>query len=165
MTSHGAITCDGSTPLNSTPRVNSTPLHSTCVRAASRIWSGGHVISHGPITRDNVHFTPKSTPLHSTCVPVATRIWSGGHVTSHGPVTRDKIHSTPLRSTRICADPWIRSRGQVTSHGPITRDNIPELDTCYLQFPRVSTWSDLIGSLTGLGRCPRIIPFSPVWLQ
>ena len=29
VTSHGAVTCDGSTPLNSTPRVNSTPLHST----------------------------------------------------------------------------------------------------------------------------------------
>jgi hypothetical protein len=29
VTSHGAVLCDGSTPLNSTPRVNSTPLHST----------------------------------------------------------------------------------------------------------------------------------------
>ncbi len=31
VTSHRAVTCDGSTSLNSTPRVNSTPLHSTCI--------------------------------------------------------------------------------------------------------------------------------------
>jgi hypothetical protein len=55
VTSHGAITCDGSTPLNSTPRVDSTPLHSTCICAAPQIQSGGHVTSHGPVTRDNVH--------------------------------------------------------------------------------------------------------------
>jgi hypothetical protein len=127
VTSHGAVMCNGSTPLNSTPRVNSTPLHSTRVGAASRIQSGGHVTSHGPITRDNVH----STQLQSTCV---------------------------------CAAPQIRSGGHVTSHGPITRADVPEPDTCYLQFPRIPMWSDLIGSLTGLGRCPRIIPFSPVWL-
>jgi hypothetical protein len=80
-------------------------------------------------------------------------------VTSHGPITRDNVHSTPLQPTRVCAPPWIRSGGHVTSHGPVMRDDIPEPNTCYLQFPRVPTWSDLIGSLTGLGRCPRIIPF------
>ncbi len=162
VTSHGAVTCDGSTPLNSTPRLNSTPLHSTRVQAASRIRSGGHVTSHGPVMHDNVHSTPKSTPLHPTCVRVATRIRSGGHVTSHGPITRDNIHSTPLRSTHVCTAPRIRSGCHVTSHEPVTRDEVPEPDTCYLQFPRVPKWCDIIGSLTGLGRCPRIIPFSPV---
>jgi hypothetical protein len=165
VTSFEAITCDGSTPLNSTPRVNSTSLHSTCIQAASQIRSGGHVTSHRPITRDNVHSTPKSTPLHSTCVCVATRIRSRGQVTSHGPVMRYNTHSTPLESTCVCAAPRIRSGGHVTSHGPVTRDDVPEPDTCYLQFPRVPTWSDLIGSLTGFGRCSRIIPFLPVWLR
>jgi hypothetical protein len=107
VTSHGAITCDGSTPLNSTPRVNSTPLHSTRVGAASRIRSGGHVTSHGPITCDNVHSTPNSTPLYSTCICVAPRIRSRGQVTSQGPITHDNVHSTQLQSTRVCAAPRI----------------------------------------------------------
>jgi hypothetical protein len=52
----------------------------------------------------------------------------------------------------------------VTSHGPVMREDVLEPNTCYLQAPLVSTWSDLIRSLTGLGRCPRIIPFSPARL-
>jgi hypothetical protein len=60
LTCHGAITCDGSTPLHSTPRVNSTPCHSTCIRADKRIQSASHVPCHKAVTRDG------STPLHST---------------------------------------------------------------------------------------------------
>ena len=37
-------------------------------------------------------------------------------------------------------------------------------DTCYLQVPRVPTWSDLVRSLSGLGR-RSLRPFSPVWLM
>ena len=37
-------------------------------------------------------------------------------------------------------------------------------DTCYLQVPRVPTWSDLIRSLTGLGQSS-LRPFLPVWLM
>jgi hypothetical protein len=144
VTCYGAITRDGSTPLHSTPLayvptyVRSTPL--AYIPAAPRIQSTCHVTCYGAITHDG------STPLHST--PLA-----------YEPTY---LRSTPL--AYVPAAPRIQSGGHVTSHGPVTRDEVPEPDTCYLQVPRVPTWSGLIRSLTGLGRCPRIIPFSPVWL-
>jgi hypothetical protein len=88
VTCHGAVRCDGSTPLHSTPRVNSTPCHSTCVQADPWIRRASHVTCYGAITRVGY------TPLHSTpyaFVPAAPRIQDGGHVTSHGPVTRDGV--------------------------------------------------------------------------
>ncbi len=159
-----------STPLHSTPWVNSTPCHSTCIQADPWIQSASHVRCHGATTRDRstpLHSTPRvnSTPLHSTCVQADPRIKQASHVTCYGAVTHDG--STPLHSTPyvyVPAAPWIQGGGHVTSHDPVTRYNVSESDTCYLQIPLVPTWSDLIRSLTGLGRCPRIIPFSPVWL-
>ncbi len=179
LTCHGAVKRDGSTPLHSTQRINSTPLHSTRIRAAPRIQSASHVTCYGAVTREG--FTPlHSTPLHSTPLhfnplaykPAVPQIQSIGHVTCYGAITRDgytPLHSTPLaykltyvHSTPLVyvpAAPRIQSRGHVTSHEPVTRDDVPEPDTCYLQVPLLPTWSDLIRSLTGLGRCPRIIPF------
>ncbi len=140
VTCHGAVKRDGSTPLHSPSLVNSTPLHSTCVCAATQIQSASHVTCYGAVTCD------RSTPLHST--PLAYK--------------PTYIRSTPL--AYVPAAPRIQSGGHVTSHGPVTHDDVTEPDTCYLQVPLLPTWSDLIRSLTGLGRCPRIIPFSPVWL-
>jgi hypothetical protein len=57
----------------------------------------------------------------------------------------------------------IQSAGHITSHGHITQE-VQEHGTCYLQVPRIPTWSDLLRSLTGLGRSTSIIFFSPVWL-
>ncbi len=37
-------------------------------------------------------------------------------------------------------------------------------DTCYLQVPRVPTWSDILRSLSGLGQITHR-PFLPVWLM
>jgi hypothetical protein len=50
--------------------------------------------------------------------------------------------------------PWIQSANHVTSNKQLVIDS---QDTCYLQVPRVPTWSDLTGSCTGLGR--NIFPF------
>jgi hypothetical protein len=71
VTCHRAVTHEGSTPLHSTPRVNSTPRHSTRVQADPRIQSTSHVPCHGAVTPDGstpLHSTPlhRSTPLHST---------------------------------------------------------------------------------------------------
>jgi hypothetical protein len=132
-----------------TGQLHSTPLHST------------------PPHSTPLHSTPRvnSTPLHSNRVRANQWIKQASHVTCYGAVTRDG--STPLHSTPyvyVPVAPRIQGGGHVTSHGPITCDDVSERDTCYLQVPLVPTWSDLIRSLTGLGRCPRIIPFSPVWL-
>jgi hypothetical protein len=131
---------------------------------APRIQSASHVTCYIAVTPDG------STPLHSTpltYVPAAPRIQSASHVTCYGAVTCDGspplhstpltyepmyIHSTPL--TYVPAAPRIQSGGHMTSHGSGMRDDVPEPNTCYLQVPRVPTWSDLIRSLAGLGRCP-----------
>jgi hypothetical protein len=131
---------------------------------APRIQSASHMTCYQAVMRDG------STPFHSTPLvyeSVAPRIQSTGHVTCYGAVTHDEstpLHSTPLayEPTYVRSTPRIQSGGHVTSHRPVTRDDVPEPDTCYLQIPLVPTWSDLIRSLTGLGRFPRIIPFSPV---
>jgi hypothetical protein len=156
VTCHGAVTRDGSTPLHSTPPVNSTSRHSTHVQADRLIQSTSHVPCHGAITPDGstpLHSTPRvnSTTLHSTCIQADPQIKQASHVTCYGAVMHDG--STPLHSTPyayVPAAPWIQGRGHVTSHGPVTHDNIPEPDTCYLQVPLVPSWSDLIRSLTGL---------------
>jgi hypothetical protein len=71
VTCHGAVMRDGSTPLHSTPQVNSTPCHSTRVQADPRIQSASHVPCHGAVTHDGstpLNSIPRvnSTPLHST---------------------------------------------------------------------------------------------------
>ncbi len=83
VTCHGAVMRDGSTPLHSTPWVNSTPCHSTHVQADP--WKQKLVMCH---VMEPSHVTDQlhSTPLHSTP-------W---------------VHSTPLHSTRVQADPRIR---------------------------------------------------------
>jgi hypothetical protein len=80
VTCHGAVTREGSTPLHSTPWVNSTPHHSNRVRADPRIQSASYVPCCGAVTHDG------SIPLHSTP-------W---------------VNSTPLHSTRIRADPRMK---------------------------------------------------------
>jgi hypothetical protein len=80
VTCHGAVMRDGSTSLHSTPRVNSTPHHSTPVRADPRIQSASHVPCRRAVMRDG------STPLHST----------------------PRVNSTPLHSTHVQADPRIK---------------------------------------------------------
>jgi hypothetical protein len=93
---HGALKCDGSNSLHSTPRVNSTLLHSNCIRAAPRIQSTSHVTCYGAVMHDG------STPTHSTPLaykPAAQRIQSAGHVTCYGAGMCDRytpLHSTPL---------------------------------------------------------------------
>ncbi len=77
-----------------------------------------------------------------------------------GTLKNGYVRNVPLPR----AAPQIQSAGHVISHRPVMRDDVPEPDTCNLQVPRVPTWSDVIRSLTGLGRCPQINPFSPVWL-
>ncbi len=56
--------------------------------------------------------------------------------------------------------PCIQSANHVTSKKWVMIDS---QDSCYLQVPRVSTWSNLTRSLAGLGMT--ILPFSPVWLM
>ncbi len=170
VTCHGVVTHDGSTLLHSTPRVNSSPRHSTRIQADPRIQSASHVPCHGVVMCDGstpLHSTPRvnSTPLHSTRIQADPRIKRASHVTCYGAVTRNgytPLHSTPY--VYVPAAPRIQGRGHVTSHSPVTHVDVPEPDTCYLQVPLVPMWSDLIRLLTGLGRCPQIIPFSPVWL-
>ncbi len=78
----------------------------------------------------------------------APRIQSTSHVTSHGAVTCDG--ATPLNSTpRVNSTPL-----HSTSNEQVVMDS---QDTCYLQVPRVPTWSNLTRSLTGVRR--KVPPF------
>jgi hypothetical protein len=64
---------------------------------------------------------------------------------------RASTHSDPSRCIQVPIPrvPRVQSASHMTG-------------TCYSHVPRVPTWSNLIRSLAGLGRC--ILPFSPVWL-
>ncbi len=75
-------------------------------------------------------------------LPRAPRIQSASHVTSHRAITCDG--ATPLNSTPLHS----------TSNEQVVMD---ARDTCYLQVPRVPTWSNLNRLLTGVRR--NILPF------
>ena len=67
-----------------------------------------------------------------------------------------------IRNVPLPRVPRIQSTSEhVASAATATRNSH---DTCYLQVPRVPTWSDLVRSLSGLGR-RSLRPFSPVWLM
>ena len=67
-----------------------------------------------------------------------------------------------IRNVPLPRVPQIQSISEyVASAATPTRNSH---DTCYLQVPRVPTWSDLVRSLSGLGR-RSLRPFSPVWLM
>jgi hypothetical protein len=161
--------------LHSTPFHGSTQLHATPIAYKQihgyRALVMCHVMEPSRVT-GQLHSTPlsrstplHSTPLHSTRVRADPRTKKASHMTCYGVVTHDgytPLHSTPYAYIPVA--PRIQGRDHVTSPSPVTCDDVPEPNTCYLQVPLVPTWSDLIRSLTGLGRCPQIIPFSPVWL-
>jgi hypothetical protein len=65
-----------------------------------------------------------------------------------------------VRNAPLPRAPGIQSANHVTSRKQVRIDS---KDTCYLQVPRVPTWSNLTISLAGLGRT--ILPFSPVRLM
>jgi hypothetical protein len=65
-----------------------------------------------------------------------------------------------VRNVPLSRAPRIQSANQVTSKKRVTIDS---QDTCYLQVPRVPTWSNLTRSLAGWGRT--IHPFFPVRLM
>jgi hypothetical protein len=155
---------DGSTPLHATPLAYEQ-IHGYRALVTCHVTEPSRVTGQLHSTRLHGSTPLHSTPLHSTCVQADPRIKQASHVTCYGAVTCDG--STPPHFTLyayVPAAPRIQGGGHVTSHGPVTRDDVSEPDTCYLQVPLVPTWSNLIRSLTGLGRCPQIIPFSPVWL-
>ena len=67
-----------------------------------------------------------------------------------------------IRKVPLPRVPRVQSTSEhVASAATATRNSH---DTCYLQVPRVPTWSDLVRSLSGLGR-RSLRPFSPVWLM
>jgi hypothetical protein len=67
-----------------------------------------------------------------------------------------------IRKVPLPRVPRIQSTSEhVASAATATRNSH---DTCYSQVPRVPTWSDLVRSLSGLGR-RTLQPFSPVWLM
>jgi hypothetical protein len=114
VTCYGAVMREGSTPLHSTPWVDSTPHHSTCIRADPPIQSASHVPCRGAVTHDGstpLHSTPwvDSTPHHSNRLRADPRIKRASHVTCYGTVTHDG--STPLHSTPYVYVPvalWIQ---------------------------------------------------------
>jgi hypothetical protein len=59
-----------------------------------------------------------------------------------------------VRNIPLPRAPRIQSANHMTSNKQVMIDS---QDTCYLQVPRVPTWSNLTGSRTGLGR--NILPF------
>ncbi len=81
--------------------------------------------------------TLKDGYVSNVPLPRAPRIQSASHVTSHGAVTCDE--ATPLNST---------------SNEQVVMDS---RHTCYLQVPRVPTWSNLTRLLIGVRR--NVLPF------
>jgi hypothetical protein len=69
-----------------------------------------------------------------------------------------------IRNVPLPRAPRIQSASHVTSHIAITRGDVPDLGTCYLQDPRVPTFSNLGRSLRGLGR-RQLLPLFPCWLM
>jgi hypothetical protein len=57
--------------------------------------------------------------------------------------------------------PQIQSPGHVTCAAVMVRD---KRDACYLQVPRIPTWSDLVRSHAGLARST-MLQLAPVWLM
>jgi len=67
-----------------------------------------------------------------------------------------------IRNVPLPRVPRIQSTSEHVASAATATQN--SHDTCYLQVPRVPTWSDLVRSLSGLGR-RSLRPFSPVWLM
>ena len=65
-----------------------------------------------------------------------------------------------IRNVPLPRVPQIQSTSEHVASAATAMQN--SHDTCYLQVPRVPTWSDLVRSLSGLGR-RSLRPFSPVW--
>jgi hypothetical protein len=64
-----------------------------------------------------------------------------------------------LAKVRLLRAPRIQSPGHVTCAAVTAHD---KHDTCYLQVPRIPTWSDLVRSHAGLAR-NTMLQLAPVW--
>ncbi len=72
----------------------------------------------------------------------------------------DTLKDGYVQNVPLPRAPRIQSANHVTSKKQVTIDS---QDTCYLQVPRVPTWSNLTRLLAGWRK--NILPFSPVWLM